>query len=189
MWLPHLDTGGCCGQAYPYCCMRLPLVRLGIFFGCSWRFCASRNKSNQPFSNACATSHRRSVPYEGVHINYVKALQEASDGDFTIDFIHGSRASRRVHPSSPGTAAVQDVADGLADIAIGPLWITGSRLRMTAFTMPIRESARGAFSFPRVHDAPALIVSHSANRFITHRIPIRSPSLDDRPQNKTRRCW
>lgn len=77
------------------------------------------------------------MPYGGVHINFVKSLQNVADGDFTVEFIHGSKASRKVHPSSPGTAAVQDVADGLVDIAVGPIWITGGRLKMTSFTMPI----------------------------------------------------
>ena len=54
-----------------------------------------------------------SVPHEGVHIDFVKSLQDISGGDFTVEYTHGSRASRLVHPSSPGTAAVQDVADGL----------------------------------------------------------------------------
>ena len=65
------------------------------------------------------------VPYEGVHINFVNSLQAVSGGDFEVEYAHGSRASSKVHPSSPGTAAVQDVMDGLVDIAIGPIWITG----------------------------------------------------------------
>jgi len=79
------------------------------------------------------------MPYEGVHINFVKSLQAVADGDFSVEYVHGSKASRKVHPSSPGTAAVQDVADGLVDIAIGPIWITGGRLKMTSFTMPIHH--------------------------------------------------
>lgn len=60
------------------------------------------------------------VPYEGVHINFVNSLQAVSGWDFEVEYVHGSRASRKVHPSSPGTAAVQDVMDGLVDVAIGP---------------------------------------------------------------------
>ncbi|KAL7533811.1 hypothetical protein ACHAXR_005454, partial [Thalassiosira sp. AJA248-18] len=83
--------------------------------------------------------YNNSVPYEGVHINYAKSLEAAAEGDFTLKFIHGSRASKVVHPSSPGNAAVQDVADGLVDIAIGPIWITVGRLQAVSFTMPIQQ--------------------------------------------------
>jgi len=83
--------------------------------------------------------HDYSVPHEGAHINFVKSLEGIADGDFDVNYVHGSRASLLLHPSSPGTAAVQDVADGLVDIVIGPIWITGGRLKMTSFTMPIRE--------------------------------------------------
>eukprot|EP00580_Thalassiosira_gravida_P005994 CAMPEP_0201655548 /NCGR_PEP_ID=MMETSP0493-20130528/46064_1 /ASSEMBLY_ACC=CAM_ASM_000838 /TAXON_ID=420259 /ORGANISM="Thalassiosira gravida, Strain GMp14c1" /LENGTH=670 /DNA_ID=CAMNT_0048132137 /DNA_START=1151 /DNA_END=3160 /DNA_ORIENTATION=- len=83
--------------------------------------------------------YNNTIPYEGVHINYVKSLQQISNGDFDVDFVHGSRASiSRIHRGSPGNAAVQDVADGLVDIAIGPFWITGARLKRTAFTMPVQ---------------------------------------------------
>ena len=54
-----------------------------------------------------------SVPHEGVHIDFVKSLQDISGGDFAVEYIHGSRASRLAHPSSPGSAAVQDVVDGI----------------------------------------------------------------------------
>jgi len=84
--------------------------------------------------------YNNTIPHEGVHINYVRALQKISVGDFTANFVHGSKASiTRVHPGSPGNAAVQDVADGLVDIAVGPIWITGDRLKMTTFTMPVQQ--------------------------------------------------
>jgi len=83
--------------------------------------------------------YNNTIPYEGVHINYVKSLQQISNGDFDVEFVHGSRASlSRMHPTSPGNAAIQDVADGLVDIVIGPIWITGARLKKTAFTMPVQ---------------------------------------------------
>lgn len=88
-----------------------------------------------------------SVPYEGVHINFVRALEKISEGDFAVNFVHGSKSSRDLYPDAPGTAAVQDVADGLADIAVGPFWITAPRLEMTAFTLPIRESIGTSFLY------------------------------------------
>ena len=71
-----------------------------------------------------------SVPYEGVMIDYLRELQELSGGDFEVEWTHGSRASRRVHPSSAYTASVQDIADGTVDLAVGPIWVTADRLRL-----------------------------------------------------------
>ena len=51
--------------------------------------------------------HNCSMPAEGVNLNFVHSLQGIAEGGFTVDYVHGSRASRVVHPSSPGTAAVQ----------------------------------------------------------------------------------
>lgn len=70
----------------------------------------------------------------------MKAIERISGGDFKVEYTHGSRASHVVHPASGGTARVQDVADGLVDMSVAPIWITAERLRMTAFTVPIGES-------------------------------------------------
>ncbi|KAL9181674.1 hypothetical protein ACHAXT_012017 [Thalassiosira profunda] len=95
------------------------------------------------------------VPPEGVHINFVNALQKMSDEDFTVSYVPGSRASAKVHPSSPGNAAVQDVVDGIADIAIGPIWITGGRLKKVTFTMPIHHD-RTVLVIPKPGSANSL---------------------------------
>ena len=39
-------------------------------------------------------------------------------------------------------AAIQDIEDGLADMAVGPFWISGERLLMTSFTVPLCELTR-----------------------------------------------
>ena len=44
-----------------------------------------------------------------------------------------------MHPTSIFTAAIQDVKDGLVDMAVGPYWVTGERLRLTSFTIPFRK--------------------------------------------------
>ncbi|KAL7528450.1 hypothetical protein ACHAWF_002562 [Thalassiosira exigua] len=78
------------------------------------------------------------VPFEGVYIDYMAQLMEISNGDIqNIAYRHRSRASSLDHPASRFTAAVQDVQDGLSDMAIGPFWITGQRLKMTTFTIPV----------------------------------------------------
>ena len=81
-----------------------------------------------------------SVPFEGVLIDYLSRLQKLSGGDFNITYVHGSRASKLVHPTSAYTAAVQDIEDGLIDLSVGPFWITGERLQMTPFTVPLFQS-------------------------------------------------
>jgi len=96
-----------------------------------------------PFSGEIITTagddyYDNSLPYEGVYINYIKKLLKLSNGDIkNITYTHRSKSSGIVHPSSSFTAAVQDVEDGLVHMAVGPFWITGQRLKMTAFTTPI----------------------------------------------------
>ena len=45
------------------------------------------------------------------------SLQGVAKGDFTVNWIHGSRASQSLYPATPGNAIIQDVEDGLLDIA------------------------------------------------------------------------
>jgi len=78
------------------------------------------------------------IPYEGVYINYAKNVQKLSGGDIqNMTFTHKSQVSSIVHPKSSFTASIQDIEDGFIDMAIGPFWITGERLAMSAFTIPI----------------------------------------------------
>jgi hypothetical protein len=79
-----------------------------------------------------------SVPYQGVYIDYINELIGISNGDIRmINYTHKSNAASVMNPTSTGTATVQDVADGLVNLAVGPYWITGERLKMTAFTVPL----------------------------------------------------
>ena len=65
------------------------------------------------------------IPFEGIYINFVKSIMEISNGDIrSMNFTHRSRVSSIVHPTSSFTAAVQDIEDGLVDMA-GELFITG----------------------------------------------------------------
>ena len=78
-----------------------------------------------------------SIPFEGAMIDYLDQLQQLADGDFDVQYTFGSKASKLVHPSSSYTAIVQDVKDGLIDMAVGPIWITGERLRISSYTVPL----------------------------------------------------
>lgn len=78
-----------------------------------------------------------SIPFEGAMIDYLDQLQQLADGDFDVEWTIGSKASKLVHPSSSYTAIVQDVTDGLIDMAVGPIWITGERLRLSTYTVPL----------------------------------------------------
>ncbi len=81
-----------------------------------------------------------SIPFGGVYIDYINSIVQLSNGDIqNVTFTHTSRASANQHPKSSFTAAVQDVENGLVDMAAGPFWITGQRLRKTTFTIPLSK--------------------------------------------------
>ena len=81
-----------------------------------------------------------SIPFRGLYIDYINSLVSISNGDITgVNFTHTSRASLKRYPTSSFTAAVQDVENGLVDMAVGPFWITGQRLKMTTYTVPLGE--------------------------------------------------
>eukprot|EP00986_Skeletonema_menzelii_P007895 scaffold3154_cov129-Skeletonema_menzelii.AAC.1 len=78
------------------------------------------------------------IPYGGIYIDYINSIVKLSDGDIhNMTFTYTSRASAKQHPRSSFTAAAQDVENGLVDMAVGPFWITGQRLRLTTFTVPL----------------------------------------------------
>jgi hypothetical protein len=84
--------------------------------------------------------HNASVPYEGILVDYVNDLIRISNGDIMrIYYTEVSNAAKIEHPTSVFNAMIQDVAYGLVDMTVAPLWITGERLKMTAFTVPLRE--------------------------------------------------
>ena len=63
--------------------------------------------------------------------------KQISNGDIqSMNFTHRSRVSGIVHPASSFTAAVQDIEDGLVDMAVGPFWVTSQRLQMASFSLP-----------------------------------------------------
>ena len=81
-----------------------------------------------------------SISFGGIYIDYVNSIVQLSKGDIqNVTYTHTSRASLKQHPTSSFTAAVQDVGRGLVDMAAGPFWVTGQRLRMTSFTIPLGE--------------------------------------------------
>jgi len=78
------------------------------------------------------------IPFGGVYVDYMNSIVQLSNGDIqNMTYTHTSRASMKQYPSSSFTAAVQDVENGLVDMAVGPFWITGQRLKMTTFTVPL----------------------------------------------------
>lgn len=84
--------------------------------------------------------YNNSIPFEGVLVNYLNQLVAISDGDFKINYTSGSKVSRIIHPKSSYTATVQDIEDGLQDMAVSDFWVTGERLQMAAFTKPLVHS-------------------------------------------------
>jgi len=68
----------------------------------------------------------------------VLTTTQLSGGDIRVlNITHRSKGSNVLHPTSSFTAAVQDVANGLADMSIGPFWVTAERMKMSAFTLPL----------------------------------------------------
>ncbi|KAK1739295.1 hypothetical protein QTG54_009838 [Skeletonema marinoi] len=79
-----------------------------------------------------------SVPFGGIYIDYINELVKISNGDIqNVTSTHISKGSLKRYPASSFTAAVQDVENRLVDMAVGPFWITGQRLKMTSFTVPL----------------------------------------------------
>ena len=69
-----------------------------------------------------------SVPFGGIYIDYINELVKISNGDIqNVTSTHISKGSLKRYPASSFTAAVQDVENGLVDMAVGPFWITGQR--------------------------------------------------------------
>jgi hypothetical protein len=65
-----------------------------------------------------------SIPFTGVYIDYAEKLMQVSNGDIAmINYTHRSNAADFGYPSSPGTATVQDVADGLIGMSILFIWL------------------------------------------------------------------
>ncbi len=80
------------------------------------------------------------IPFGGIYIDYIKEIVKISNGDIqNVTFTHTSKGSLKRYPESSFTAAVQDVENGLVDMAVGPFWITRQRLKMTTFTVPLGE--------------------------------------------------
>ena len=78
-----------------------------------------------------------SIPFEGVYIHYLKQIMKFSDGDIkSLNFTHRSKVSDIEHPTSTYTATIQDIADGVIDMAVGSFWVTPQRLRMASFSLP-----------------------------------------------------
>mmetsp|Transcript_36129 Transcript_36129/g.67048 ORF Transcript_36129/g.67048 Transcript_36129/m.67048 type:complete len:698 (-) Transcript_36129:205-2298(-) len=94
--------------------------------------------SNEILNVMGSEYYDNSVPYEGVYPSFAEKIMKFSQGDIkNITYTHRSKVSSDLHPTSSFTAAVQDIQDGLVDMSVGPFWITGERLLMSAFTVPI----------------------------------------------------
>ena len=76
-----------------------------------------------------------SVPWNGIYVDYLHALQSTSRLQFDLTIASGGM---RAITSSAWTASVRDVASGVADVAVADFWVTIERTQLTGFTMPIR---------------------------------------------------
>jgi len=99
-----------------------------------------RNELGEVLSEPGEEYWNNSIPFEGAMVEYLDQLQTLAKGDFNVEWTFGSKSSMLIHPNSPYTASVQDVQDGLVDMALGPIWVTGERLRMSTYTVPLYYS-------------------------------------------------
>jgi len=81
------------------------------------------------------------MPFDGIYIRYMNSIVKLSKGDIrNVTYTHTSKGSLKRYPGARRfTAAVRDVQNGLVDMAVGAFWVTGERLKMTSFTVPIGE--------------------------------------------------
>lgn len=81
------------------------------------------------------------IPFGGIYIDYMNSIVKLSKGDIrNVTYTHTSKGSLKRYPAANSfTAAVRDVQNGLVDMAVGDFWVTGERLKMTSFTIPIGE--------------------------------------------------
>lgn len=96
-----------------------------------------RNELGEVLSKPGEEYWNKTIPFEGAMVDYLDQLQTLAAGDFNVEWTFGSKASKLIHPSSAYTASVQDVQDGLIDMAVGPIWMTGERLTISSYTVPL----------------------------------------------------
>ena len=90
-----------------------------------------------------------SIPWEGILLEYFSELASsdafpAGFGPTGWNFTWTSVSSRAAHSSS-WTAAVADVANGLADAGLSLFWMTAERLEMTSFTSSLTNDVMYLF--------------------------------------------
>eukprot|EP00585_Thalassiosira_rotula_P003175 CAMPEP_0196133054 /NCGR_PEP_ID=MMETSP0910-20130528/2434_1 /TAXON_ID=49265 /ORGANISM="Thalassiosira rotula, Strain GSO102" /LENGTH=940 /DNA_ID=CAMNT_0041392735 /DNA_START=39 /DNA_END=2861 /DNA_ORIENTATION=+ len=114
-----------------------------------------RDRTGKILSKPGPEYYDSSVKYEGAIIEYLNELKRISKGKLNIEYTFGSGAGKKMHSESKYTAAVQDIADGLADMAVGGFWITGQRLELTTFTVPLYDD-RTVLVIPRPGNTSSL---------------------------------
>ena len=92
-------------------------------------------------------------------MNMLESLATISGGDFKVKYTTVSKAALK-REKYMFTASVRDVLTGVADIAVGPMWMTSSRLKMVPFSQPVGtlSSPCGHAPAPCVPSFPSLIV-------------------------------
>ena len=97
------------------------------------------------------------VPWEGILVQYIKLLAEHEHPGFSkpaFSLTWASVGSRVAHPASPWSAAVNDVALGIAEAGLSLFWLTSERLEMSSFTSNLLTDVFYLFvPEPRIDDS------------------------------------
>ena len=80
-----------------------------------------------------------SWPWVGAYVDYVHALAARTPFSVQLTFVSGGARSGGVINNSPWTAAIIDVATGIADFAASDFWVTTERANIITFSVPIRQ--------------------------------------------------
>lgn len=80
-----------------------------------------------------------SWPWVGAYVDYVHALAARTPFSVQLTFVSGGARSGGIINDSPWTAAIIDVATGIADFAASDFWVTTERANIVSFSVPIRQ--------------------------------------------------
>ena len=138
-----------------------------------------RDPSGDPYvcdPTGCATEvyENDKLPWNGIYMEFFRTLlgvearangfasMDARNGGIKFTFVSGG--SRRTTDSA-WTAAVKDVARGVADFAISDFWMTVERLNLVGFTTPVRVDSLHLWVTRPMREANASFLELAAKIF------------------------
>ena len=114
------------------------------------------------------------IPWHGIYVDYFDTMLDAghagAQAGIELSFVSGG--SRRTTESA-WTAAVKDVARGVADVAISDFWMTVERSNLVGFSTPVRMDSLHLWVARPTREAEAPCSSTKCNTLAdTHPTPL-----------------